>query len=142
MLNILKESAASCTSYVRMSDLNPGRYEIRKFFFRDSQFGKRLVIEIDQGFIFLPEKMLKKINSEKAVDKLNKDHYDLVYEGQDDHSPNRLNFTFEKHETSDEEDNDDAMDHVNKNKWTVAGTTATVAKKQKKKSKVATINKK
>lgn len=116
MLSILKENAASCNNYVRMEDLNPGRYEIRKFSLRDSKFGgKRLVIDINKGYIFLPEKMTEKFNTEKAVAKLNKDRYDLVFRGKDDHAPYRLRFTFELHISSDEEDNSDMDNNDNKN---------------------------
>lgn len=135
MLKLLKESAASGTTYIRMSDLQPGRYGIRKFYLRDSQFGKRMVIEIDRGLIFLPQKMLKKINTEKGINKLNKDHYDLVYEGQDDRT-STLNFTFEKHGTfEEEEDDDDNMNDSDNDKsiWSVSATSGGAARKQKKK---------
>lgn len=104
MLSILKESAAACTSYVRMADLQPGRYEITRFEIRETQYGKRLVIEINQGMMFLPEKMMKKINSESAIKKLNNDRYDLVFEGKEN---NVLKFDFEKHAATDDEDDDD-----------------------------------
>lgn len=100
MLSVLKESAASCASYVRMVDLEPGKYHIHKFSLRDSKFGKRVVIEIDQGYMYLPEKMYKKFNTEKAIAKLNKEDYDFVYEG-------KKVFTFEKHTMSDNENDDD-----------------------------------
>lgn len=128
MLKVLKESASSCTTYVRMGDLAPGRYEIRKFCLRDSQYGTRLVIEIEQGYVYLPEKMLKKINTEKAINKINKDRYDLVYEGKDDGAPNRLNFTFEKHDSSDDEEDD-----INENNSNTAGRFVAAPKKQNKK---------
>lgn len=140
MLSALKASAASCSSpassYVRMSDLAPGRYPIRKFSLRDSQYGKRLVIEIEQGFMYLPEKMYKKFNTEKAINKLNKEQYDLVYEGKSDRAPNRLMFTFETHNMADEEyiDGDEYIDEDDNNSEhkDVNGSGFTV-KKQKRK---------
>lgn len=116
MLTVLKENAASCSRYIRMGDLTPGRYEIRKFSLRDSMYGRRLVIDINKGYIYLPEKMLEQFNTEKKVDKLNKDRYDLVYSGKDENAPQRLKFTFEMHSAllDDDDDNDDedvVVDH-------------------------------
>lgn len=104
MLSILKENAAASSSYIRMADLQPGRYKIDHFEFRDTQYGKRLVIEIDQGDLFLPKNMVKKINSESAIKKLNSERYDLVFEGKE---KNVLKFDFEKHDATDDEGDDD-----------------------------------
>lgn len=112
MLSILKESAATCSSYVRMGDLQPGKYVIDYFDVRETQYGKRLVIEIDQGIIFLPERMSKKISTESAIKKLNSERYDLVYEGKEN---NVLKFDFEKHaETDDDTDTEEQQQQVNK----------------------------
>lgn len=127
MLKVLKECAAACSSFIRMADLDPGRYPIQKFSIRDSKYGKRLVIEVDEGYIYLPEKMIKKFKTEAAVNKLNKERYDLVFNGKDEHA-NRLDFTFEKHD-SDEEDVEESDNESDDN---VAGAYVVAPKKQKK----------
>lgn len=111
MLSILKENAASCNSYVRMEDLEPGTYEILTFSLRNTRNGKRLVMEIKEGSVYLPEKMMNKFNTEEAVAKLNKKRYDFIYEGKDEEAPNRKMFTFEIHRPSatDEDDSDDDL---------------------------------
>lgn len=128
MLSTLKESAASCSTYIRMSNLDPGRYEIRKFSLRDSQYGKRLVIEVEQGYVYLPEKMLKKFNSEKEVNKLNRDRYDLVYEGNDSNK-----FTFEMHDDSGDENDDENIDEEDSSVRKSAGTSGAPNRKRSKK---------
>lgn len=99
MLSLLKETAAASSGYIRLEDLKPGRYEVLKFSLRDSQYGKRVVIDIDGGWIYLPEKMYKKFNTEKSIAKLNKDQYDFVFEGKSKRAPNAFKFTFEMHDS-------------------------------------------
>lgn len=116
MLSLLKETAESSSGYIRWKDLKPGRYEVLKFSLRDSQFGKRVVIDIDGGWIYLPEKMYKKFKTEKSIAKLNKERYDFVFKGQN-------KFTFEIHdsnavndinneESEDDNDKDDNNDDI------------------------------
>lgn len=112
MLSILRKNAAACTNYLRMKDLPPGRYEIRKFSLRNSKFGgKCLVIDIPKrGYIFLPQNMTEDFNTEEAVNKLNQDRYDFIYKGEDNYAPNDMRFTFEMHCDDESEDDDDDDD--------------------------------
>jgi len=99
LLAILKENAEACRNYIRLEDLEPGTYEIKRFSLRDTKFGKRLVIDINLGFLYLPEKMTRKFNTDAAIAKLNKKHYDFVYNGNNDEAQR---FTFELHPEDDD----------------------------------------
>lgn len=119
MFSVLKETAASSSGYIRLEDLKPGRYEVLKFSLRESQFGKRVVIDIDGGWIFLPEKMYTKFNTEKSIAKLNKERYDFVFEGKSKRAPHAFMFTFEMHDSdatttyaNDEDSDDDENTHT------------------------------
>lgn len=107
MLSALRKMASSCSNYIRMKDLEPGRYEVSKFSLRDSKFGgKCLVIDIpEKGFMYLPQGMTEEFNTEEAVIKLNEGHYDFVYKGKYDFTPYNTDFTFELHydDTDDDE---------------------------------------
>lgn len=107
MLSILRKVASSCSNYIRIKDLEPGRYEVSRFSLRDSKFGgKCLVIDIPKkGFMYLPQRMTEEFNTEEAVAKLNEGHYDFVYKGKDEFKPYNSDFTFELH--YDDIDDDD-----------------------------------
>lgn len=123
MLSILKANADACTSYVRMEDLEPGSYAIKKFSLRESKFGgKRLVIDLDRGYMYLPEKMVRQVNTEAAIAKLNKERYNLVYYGRDDYALYRLRFTFAiNHPSNVECDDEDCEDDEGKNDTNTGG---------------------
>lgn len=124
MLNILKKDAASFSNNIQFDKLKPGKYPIKKFSLRDSAYGgKRLVVDIDGGYLILPQKMTTHLKTEKAMNKLNNDRYIFVFKGKEKKPPHRIHFTFELNKSgskmkanadqeseSDDDDNDTDMD--------------------------------
>lgn len=117
MLTRLNRNAASRCSYISFDTLETGRHKIEKFALRESNYGKKeqlLCVYIKNGYVILPERMSKGLNNPKAIEQLNANNYDFVFMGKDINPPYRVNFRFEIHRTTsnDEDSGDDSPDNI------------------------------
>lgn len=96
-LSILKRNAQTVTEYIRFDDLGVGKYYVKEFALCDNLYGsgKRVMVHLKNGYVILPQRMSKDINTSKAIEKLNKEKYVLVFNGKDEDPPHRVNIDFE-----------------------------------------------
>lgn len=82
-LNVISEKR----SFKSFKTLPIGEYIIRKFFEVDSSYGKRIRIEFDDGYSYLPERYNKL--SQDQIDELNLTPKIMIYSGKDRDSRER-----------------------------------------------------
>lgn len=85
-LNFLNKKAAAKCRYQPFDDLEPGRYNVTKFFIKnDTKFktGNRLCMKILEGtrYVILPKRFMDDWEGDEALEKLNAEPCVFVFEG-------------------------------------------------------------
>lgn len=96
-LAILKRNAAAGSDYIRFDDLEVGKYRVKKFSLCDNLYGsgKRVMVWINNGYVILPQRMAKDINTKSEIEKLNQNNYIMIFGGKDEDPPHRINIDFD-----------------------------------------------
>lgn len=90
-LNALK-SACSKKKYQSFKDLEHGEYIVNHFSIIETSHGPRVRIDLDDKYMYLPERFVKTIGSH--IDVLNKSSKVMVYSGKDSSDRDRLILDF------------------------------------------------
>lgn len=93
-LNLL-QTACLKKSYKSFKDLPVGSYFIKSFSLADTDHGKRVRIEIEDTFMFLPERFASSLD-EAAIKELNSTPKIMIYSGKDAAVQNRLILDFQE----------------------------------------------
>lgn len=81
-------------TYKSFKDINIGEYNINRFAVVDCQFGKRIRIDLDEFFMYLPERFVKFL-TDADIDQLNEAVPKvMVYSGKDAENKDRLILDF------------------------------------------------
>lgn len=81
-------------TFKSFKDLAPGEYIVQHFSTMDTIYGKRLRVDLDECYLYLPERFVKSL-SEAAVAELNLSPKIMVYTGKDVGNQNRLMLDFQ-----------------------------------------------
>lgn len=96
----------------KFDELEHGVYLVDSFSMKDTKFGKRIFVNIDDFCVVLPPRFLERINKQKQVDELNAGRYNMIYQGKDPTKKNLLllSFVVAADFADDGVDDDDAGD--------------------------------
>lgn len=86
------QSACSKKTYQSFKDLEHGDYIVNHFTIIETTHGKRVRIDLDDKYMFLPERFVKSIGPH--IDVLNKSPKVMVYSGKDSSDRDRLILNF------------------------------------------------
>lgn len=86
------QSACSKKKYQSFKDLEHGEYIVNHFTIIDTSHGRRVRIDLDDKYMFLPERFVKTI--EPHIDVINKTPKVMVYSGKDSSDRDRLILNF------------------------------------------------
>lgn len=138
LLSLNSSTTKSIARMKRFDDLQEGTYIIKSFQLKETTFGLRVVVQIDNFYLALPPRFSDKINSEDQILELNSKKWTMVYGGKDAKEFNKLIIDFKplkdgKHlnQTTDEDDDDDVDDDSAEENNTRA---ASAAKKKREKA--------
>lgn len=91
-LDVLK-TACLKKSFRSFNDLVPGEYIIQHFTLMNTNFGKRVRIDMDDAYMYLPERFAMGLN-EAAIAELNASPKIMIFSGKDSKDRNRLILDF------------------------------------------------
>lgn len=106
-------------TYKNFDQLDIGEHKIKQFAIKDTQYGTRIQVTIEDFYVFLPARFSDKITSESEIDELNATPCIMIYKGKEKNCI-QLDFKLDTEEkASNEDDNDDGfqgddanIDHV------------------------------
>lgn len=88
------KSAFAPMNFRSFKHLSLGEYVVKNFKFVKTSYGQRVRIEIDNFFMYLPERVVDKLDN-KLIDVLNSNPVMMTYLGKDPEVQNRLLLDFE-----------------------------------------------
>lgn len=80
--------------YKKFSDLPTGSYTVKRFHLKETNFGLRLLVEIEDFYLTLPQRFSEKINTQEQVKEINRGKWRLAYGGKDIANYNKLKIDF------------------------------------------------
>lgn len=91
----------------KFDDLAVGTYTVDSFRLKDTKFGRRIFVNIEDFCVVLPPRFLERISTQNQIDELNSEQYKMIYAGKDKEKKNLLLLNFvEVAKTSDDGDDD------------------------------------
>lgn len=76
-------------NYKKFDDMSTGCYKVKKFELKETEYGPKLQVFIENFFVYLPPRFTELINSQQLIDELNSKNYVMEYAGKD-----KMNFNF------------------------------------------------
>lgn len=91
----LNASSKSIDGKIKKFDnLSIGEYFVKSFKLKETQFGLRVYVEIDDFYLVLPARFSDKINSTEQLEELNENKFKMVYKGKNKDEFNKLMIDF------------------------------------------------
>lgn len=87
------QSACEKKNFISFKNLRQGEYIVKNFCIVDTQHGKRVQIDVNDGYMLLPERFLT-VLPQLVIDDLNKSPKIMSYKGKDVNDGNRLILDF------------------------------------------------
>lgn len=87
----LLQSVCEKKKFISFKNISPGEFLVKNFSVVDTQHGVRIQIEVDNGYMYLPERFSV---LSQSLDELNKSPKIMVYKGKDANDTNRLMLEF------------------------------------------------
>lgn len=87
------QTACEKKGFISFKNLSQGEYIIKNFCIVDTQHGKRIQIDVNNGYMLLPERFLT-VLPQHIIDDLNKSPKIMIYKGKDVNDGNRLILDF------------------------------------------------
>lgn len=122
LLSLNSSATKSNARMKRFDDLQVGTYIVKSFQLKETTFGLRVVVEIDNFYLTLPPRFSDKMNSEEQILELNAKKWTMVYGGKNASEFNKLIIDFKPlkdskrlNQTNDEEDDDEDGDSAEEN---------------------------
>lgn len=75
-------------------DLKVGTYSVDSFSMKNTRYGKRIFVNIEDFCVVLPPRFMERINKPHQIDDLNAEHYNMIYRGKDKNQINLLLLSF------------------------------------------------
>lgn len=91
------KTACLTKTFKSFKDLAVGEYMINRFTHVDTKHGKRVRIDLDGYYMYLPERF--SILSETEIIELNSSQKIMIYSGKDSNNQNRLKLDFQAPDT-------------------------------------------
>lgn len=90
----LNTSNKSGEKIKKFDDLTQGTYLVKSFKLKDTTFGLRLYVQIDDFYLVLPPRYTDKINSDEQLQELNGGKFKMIYHGKNKDEYNKLMIDF------------------------------------------------
>lgn len=87
------QSACEKKNFLSFKNLRLGEYIVKNFCIVDSLHGKRIQIELNDGYMYLPERFVA-VLPQPIIDDVNRSPKILIYKGKDINDGNRLLLEF------------------------------------------------
>lgn len=103
----------------KFDDLAVGTYSVDSFSMKDTRYGRRIFVNIEEFCVVLPVRFMERVNKQKQIDELNAQRFNMVYKGKDIARRNLLLLSFNEIRDStdggddDDDDDDDAIAIIN-----------------------------
>lgn len=94
LLSLNSSVAKKVSRIKRFDDLAVGTYIVKSFKMKNTMYGLRVLVEIDNFHLSLPPRFSDKINSEEQIEELNVKKWKMVYGGKDAEEFNKLILDF------------------------------------------------
>lgn len=107
LLSLNYSSAKKSVKIKKFDSLQHGAYTVKTFKLKDTNFGLRVFVEIENFYLSLPQRFSDKINSEEQIAELNSKKWKMIYGGKDAAEFNKLIIDFKQVE--EEEDFQEAQ---------------------------------
>lgn len=92
----LKSACKSAVSFKSFSEIEIGAYEVTKFKFMETKFGKKIVVVTEEFMCFLPDRFSKAITTDEQIAELNAEKTMMTYGGLESKRQNRIIVDFQK----------------------------------------------
>lgn len=90
----LNASSASNEKVKKFENLDHGTYLVKSFKLKDTPYGLRLFVQIDDFYLILPPRYTDKINSDEQLKELNDGKFKMIYRGKNKDEFNKLMIDF------------------------------------------------
>lgn len=87
------QSACQKRKFISFKNIEPAEYIVKNFSIVDSTHGKRVQIDLNDGYMYLPERFIDSL-PQRLIDELNKSPKVMNYKGKDATDGNRLILEF------------------------------------------------
>lgn len=78
----------------KFDNLAPGEYLVKSFKLKETNFGLKLYVQINDYYLVLPQRYADKINSDEQLKEINEKKYKMVYKGKNKDEFNKLMIDF------------------------------------------------
>lgn len=100
------KQACKVQTFKSFENIVPGEYRVQEFAFVETKFGRKIKVETETFYCFLPTRFLVFINTSEHIDELNSNPQVMIYKGKDVQRKNRLVLDFQPVADSQWEFND------------------------------------
>lgn len=83
LLSLNSSAIKKEVSYKKFADLPIGSYTVKKFALKETSYGIRLSVYIEDFYLTLPQRYSDKINTEAHVEEMNRTRTRLIYGGKE-----------------------------------------------------------
>lgn len=94
LLSLNSSAAKTVARIKKFDDLENGEYIVKSFKLKDTPYGLRVLVEVDNFYLTLPPRFSDKINSAEQIAELNAKNFKMVYGGKNAEEFNRLIIDF------------------------------------------------
>lgn len=94
LLSLNSSATKKSVKIKRFDDLENGEYIVKSFKLKDTPYGLRVHVEIDNFYLSLPPRFSDKINSVEQIAQLNAKKFKMIYGGKNAEEFNRLIIDF------------------------------------------------
>lgn len=134
LLSLNSSVAKKVSRNKRFDDLAVGTYIVKSFKTKNTMYGLRVLVEIDDFHLSLPPRFSDKINSEEQIEELNAKKWKMIYGGKDVAEFNKLILDFKPivqidlEESATEDDSQSAASIVIRKRRSDGSTSKTIKK--------------
>lgn len=93
-MNALQLACKSSPTYKNFDTIEIGQYEVVKFRFAETKYGKKIQVETAEFFCYLPDRFIKFVCKDEDIAELNRIPHTMHYKGKDKLRKNRVDLEF------------------------------------------------
>lgn len=94
LLSLNVSNKKSAGKIKKFDDLSIGEYFVKSFKLKETQFGLRVYVEIDDFYLVLPARFSDKVNSVEQLEEINENKFKMIYKGKNKDEYNKLMIDF------------------------------------------------
>lgn len=95
LLSLNSSNSVNQARVKKFDSLEVGEYIVKSFKLKETNFGLRVYVEIDDFYLSLPPRFSDKINSAEQIDDINDKKFKMIYKGKNPEEFNKLMIDFE-----------------------------------------------